>query len=102
VISIGEFKEVHKAADKVQSSGARPADLKAEITQLEQERTQLENKIRRMKKEAQNDDNFDDMLKVNFFLPLQINSTTYPYHSLPLYMLCLSVYLSISVCGKMS
>jgi intraflagellar transport protein 81 len=37
-----EFKTVHKAADKIQSSGARPAELKAEIAQLEQEHTQLQ------------------------------------------------------------
>jgi intraflagellar transport protein 81 len=37
-----EFKNVHKAADKVQSSGARPVELKAEITQLEQEHLQLQ------------------------------------------------------------
>jgi intraflagellar transport protein 81 len=37
-----EFKNVHKAADKIQSSGARPVELKAEIAQLEQEHTQLQ------------------------------------------------------------
>ena len=37
-----EFKNVHKAADKIQSSGARPSELKAEISQLEQEHTQLQ------------------------------------------------------------
>lgn len=60
-----EFKEVHKAADKVQSSGARPAELKAEISQLEQEHVQLQNKIKKMKKDAQADEGyFQDMLKV--------------------------------------
>lgn len=60
-----EFKEVHKAADKLQNDGARPADLKAEITQLEQERIQLQNKIQKMKKDAGNDEvYFQEMLKI--------------------------------------
>lgn len=37
-----EFKNVHKQADKIQSSGARPVELKAEIAQLEQEHAQLQ------------------------------------------------------------
>ena len=70
-----DFKEVHKAVDQLRGSGTRPAELKSEITQLEQERTQLQTKIQRMKKDAKNEgSNFDEMLKVNIcrslrFLP---------------------------------
>jgi intraflagellar transport protein 81 len=60
-----EFKEIHKLADKLQVNGNSPADLKAQITQLELERTQLQNKIQKMKKEAQSDEAyFQQMLKV--------------------------------------
>jgi intraflagellar transport protein 81 len=60
-----DFKEVHKAVDQLRGSGTRPAELKAEISQLEQERTQLQTKIQRMKKDAKNEgSNFEEMLKV--------------------------------------
>lgn len=60
-----EFKEVHKLAEKAQNNGSRPAELKAEISQLEQEKTQLQNKISRMKKDSQTDEAyFREMLKV--------------------------------------
>ena len=59
-----EFKEVHKAADQTRSSGAKPSELKAEIVQLEQEKTHLQNKIQKMKKDMNVDeDYFRDMLK---------------------------------------
>lgn len=48
-----------------QSKGTRPAELKAEITQLEQESTQIKNKLQRMKKDMNVDENyFREMLKV--------------------------------------
>ncbi len=60
-----DFKEVHKAADQVRNSGTKPSELKAEIAQLEQEKTQLQNKIQRMKKDMNVDeDYFKEMLKV--------------------------------------
>mmetsp|Transcript_11256 Transcript_11256/g.10886 ORF Transcript_11256/g.10886 Transcript_11256/m.10886 type:complete len:562 (+) Transcript_11256:46-1731(+) len=60
-----DFKEVHKAVDLLRGSGTKPGELKAEITQLEQERTQLQAKIQRMKKDAKNEgSNFEEMLKV--------------------------------------
>lgn len=61
----GEFKDVHKQVDQIrQTTGARPQELKAEITQLEQERVQLQNKVSRMKREVHADDNyFQEMLK---------------------------------------
>ena len=60
-----EFKIVHKEIDQIrQTTGARPQELKNEIHQLEQERVQLQNKVSRMKKEVQPDDNyFQEMLK---------------------------------------
>ena len=61
-----DFKEVHKVYDQVRSNGARPAELKAEIAQLENERIQLQNKISRMKKDTHGDEQyFHEMLKVN-------------------------------------
>jgi len=61
----GDFKEVHKAADQVRNSGAKPSELKTEITQLEQEKTQLQNKIAKMKKDMNVDEEyFKEMLKV--------------------------------------
>jgi intraflagellar transport protein 81 len=69
-----EFKIVHKNADQVRSSGTRPADLKAEINQLEQEKSQLQNKIQRMKKDMKVDEDlFKDMLKVHFHYSSQTN-----------------------------
>lgn len=61
-----EFKEVHKTVDQLRlQTGNRPAELKAEIAQLEQERTQLQSKIQRMKKDTSGDDTyFQEMLKV--------------------------------------
>lgn len=61
----GDFKDVHKTVDHIrQTIGARPQELKNEITQLEQERVQLQNKVSRMKREVQSDDNyFQEMLK---------------------------------------
>lgn len=59
-----EFKEVHKLADQNRANNPRPHDLKAEIAQLEQERTQLQNKIARLKKEVKEDETyFNNMLK---------------------------------------
>jgi len=66
----GEFKEVHKVFDQVRSNGARPVELKAEISQLENERIQLQNKISRMKKDTHGDEQyFQEMLKVSDSTP---------------------------------
>jgi intraflagellar transport protein 81 len=60
-----DFKEVHKTVDHVRSQGARPGELKNEIAQLEQEKTQLRSKIQKLKRDAENEGaNFDEMLKV--------------------------------------
>lgn len=59
-----DFKEAHKNAEQVRSSGVKPSDLKQEIIQLEQDRTQLQNKIQKMKKDMNVDeDRLKEMLK---------------------------------------
>lgn len=59
-----EFKEVHKAAEQVRASGVKPSDLKQEIIQLENDRTQLQNKIQKMKKDMNVDeDRLQEMLR---------------------------------------
>lgn len=56
---------MHKTYEQVRTTGVRPADLKAEIAQLEQERSQLNNKIMKMKRDVDVDeDKFKEMLKV--------------------------------------
>lgn len=64
-----DFKDIHKQSDQLRNSGTRPSELKTEIAQLEQERTQLQNKIQRMQKDMNVDEEyFNDMLKVFVFL----------------------------------
>lgn len=59
-----EFKEVHKGAEQVRASGVKPSDLKQEIIQLENDRTQLQNKIQKMKKDMNVDeDRLQEMLR---------------------------------------
>jgi cell division protein FtsB len=53
----GDFKEVHKLLDKTQSSTGiagkpNPSELRKEIQQLEDERTQLVEKIAGLKKKT--------------------------------------------------
>lgn len=46
-------------------SGTKPAELKAEIALLEQDKTQLQNRIAKMKKDFKGDESyFQEMLKV--------------------------------------
>jgi len=60
-----DFKEVHKSVEQIRSSGSKPAEIKAEIAQLEQEKIQLQNKISRMKKDFRGDEaSFQEMLTV--------------------------------------
>lgn len=60
-----DFKDIHKNVDQLRADGSRPAELRNEILQLEQERTQLQNKIMRLTKETQEDEPyFKEMLKV--------------------------------------
>ena len=60
-----KFKELHKTVDQLRSTGARPAELRAEIAQLETEKTQLTNKIQRLQRDPHGDEAaFKNMLKV--------------------------------------
>ena len=60
-----EFKDIHKRVDQLRSTSARPGEVKAEIARLEQEKTQLQNKIQKMKKDSHHDPQyFEEMLKV--------------------------------------
>ena len=64
-----DFKEVHKVADQNKGTGMKPAEIKAEIAQLEQERTQLNNKIQKLKKECGDEKYFREILKVLHMIP---------------------------------
>jgi intraflagellar transport protein 81 len=60
-----EFKDIHKNVDQLRAEGSRPAELRAEIIQLEQERSQLTAKIQRLTRETKEDESyFKEMLKV--------------------------------------
>lgn len=60
-----DFKEVHKAVDKLSNVGNKASEYKNEIVQLEQEKIQLQNKINKMKKDVNHEDSyFQEMLKV--------------------------------------
>ena len=59
-----EFKETHKTLDKLQGSTLSPGDLKKEITQLEEEKHQLHDKIENLKRKTQGMDGFEKLLKV--------------------------------------
>ena len=76
-----EFKIVHKNADKMKTSGMRPAEYKSEISQLEQERAQLSQKIQRLKKESADGDEqyFQEMLKVCPAYFFHLNMTSHCY-----------------------
>ena len=66
-----QFKDAHKAVEQVRGTGIKPSDVKAEINQLELERSQLQTKIQKLKKEkdALDDDSyFDEILKVVKFI----------------------------------
>ncbi|RYG96658.1 hypothetical protein EON65_54065 [archaeon] len=75
---------MHKTYEQVRTTGVRPADLKAEIAQLEQERSQLNNKIMKMKRDVDVDeDKFKEMLKVrDYFAFLPSHPHTQPNSSL--------------------
>eukprot|EP01036_Dinobryon_divergens_P000452 gene452-572_t len=50
-----QFRETHKNYDQMQQTGVRPAELRAEISQLESQITQLNNKISKLKKDTHGD-----------------------------------------------
>eukprot|EP00639_Heterosigma_akashiwo_P025865 CAMPEP_0194706812 /NCGR_PEP_ID=MMETSP0295-20121207/29781_1 /TAXON_ID=39354 /ORGANISM="Heterosigma akashiwo, Strain CCMP2393" /LENGTH=649 /DNA_ID=CAMNT_0039602819 /DNA_START=182 /DNA_END=2132 /DNA_ORIENTATION=- len=57
-----EFKAVHKTVDQLRASDLKPGELKAEITQLEDERKQLADKIERLKRQVASEEGFEAML----------------------------------------
>lgn len=59
-----EFKEVHKAVDKLDLDAVAPKDLKREIAQLQDEKTQLKEKIESLKRRTSSIDEFKNMLDV--------------------------------------
>lgn len=60
-----QFKDIHKNYDQMQNTGVRPSELKAEIAQLEKEKSQLENKIQKLQKDTRgNEAAFKTMLAV--------------------------------------
>jgi intraflagellar transport protein 81 len=59
-----EFKRVHKAVESMRDNDLRPGELKSDMTQLEEERSQLKEKIARLKRNAANEPGFDEMLEV--------------------------------------
>lgn len=64
-----QFKDIHKEADQLDNIGDKTNHLKVEITQLEQEKNQLQNKIQRMKRDSQEDEiYFRDMLRATTVL----------------------------------
>lgn len=66
------FKETHKAVDKARVSSVNPQELGAEIDQLEQERTQLQNKLAKLRERVSGPEyqaaKFDDILKITHLL----------------------------------
>lgn len=59
-----EFKTVHKQLDSLKASGSQPQELKSQVTQLEEEKKQLINKISNTKKKVQDQPGFQDLLEV--------------------------------------
>lgn len=58
-----EFIEVHKRVDRLRGNSFNPADLKREITQLEEEKTQLTEKISTLQRKTVGMDGFSDLLE---------------------------------------
>jgi intraflagellar transport protein 81 len=59
-----EFKDVHKTLDRLQGSSLSPGDLKKEITQLEEEKHQLHDKIENLQRKTNGMEGFEELLKV--------------------------------------
>jgi len=59
-----QFKETHKKCDSLRSNQLAPTELKKEITQLEEERAQLVEKISTLKRRTNSADGFDELLEV--------------------------------------
>jgi intraflagellar transport protein 81 len=60
----GDFKGTHKAVDSLRKSDLRPGELRSEITQLEDEKRQLKEKIARVQRAAAEEPGFAEMFEV--------------------------------------
>lgn len=59
-----QFKDTHKEADQLENIGEKIATLKEEISQMDNEKSQLQTKLQRMKKDSQVDESyFRDMVR---------------------------------------
>lgn len=58
-----EFVEVHKRVDRLRGNTFNPADLKREITQLEEEKAQLTEKIATLQRKTEGVDGFGELLE---------------------------------------
>jgi len=59
-----EFISAHRQVDELRKNQLAPQELRGEITQLEQEKNQLEDKIERMKDKTANEPGFQELLQV--------------------------------------
>jgi len=66
-----EFKVVHKQAEHMKKKGPRPDELKAQVTQLEEEKKQLINKINSTKRKVDGEPGFEELLEVTQKLRLE-------------------------------
>jgi len=58
------FKETHKATERLRGQSLQPTELKREVSQLEEEKSQLKNKINKLEQKLRKLDNFDDLYEV--------------------------------------
>lgn len=58
-----EFKRIHKIADQNRKNNMQPTSLRKEIVQLDEERTQLEEKIAYLKRKSKSQDGFSQLLQ---------------------------------------
>ena len=59
-----DFKATHKTVDRLRNNTLSPAELKREIKQLEDEKAQLKDKIKDLKRKTTNEEGFAELLKV--------------------------------------
>lgn len=59
-----EFKKSHKQVDANRNSSIQPAELRKEITQLEEERQQLKEKISYLKRKSSKEPGFKELMEV--------------------------------------
>jgi chromosome segregation ATPase len=59
-----EFRETHKTVERLRTHTLAPHDLKREIGQLEEERTQLKDKISSLRRKTEGTPGFVELLEV--------------------------------------